>query len=474
MNVGSDSETVARRPRVLLVAYGCHPELGSEAGVGWHNAIETAKRFDTWVMTEENWCGPAIRRYLEQHGPIPGLNFVFVRKGSLASILHHLPGLYYVSYNFWQRRAFGVAKRLHNEIGFDLVHQVTFCGYREPGYWRKLGVPFVWGPVGGTQNYPWRFLGEAGVYGALKEGTRGILNKAQLAFSRRVRRAAKQSAAILVANSTGYRDFVRVHGVSPILLLETGLPRVANAPRARRDLTKPLRILWSGNLQPHKALSLLIKALAQLPPHVAYELRVLGDGRLRPDLERLARRCGVAKRITWFGRLPYAQALQQYSWADLFVFTSLRDTSGNAALEALGSGVPVICLAHQGIGDVVTPESGIRIPVTMPRDVIEELATAIHRLAEDPIELQHLSRGALDRAREYLWSRHGERVAAIYRQVLSGSARGLPFDSSTDAPAAASGKGRGTSVLRRSQIAATAVMAHVADMLVSPDYPPWA
>src|SRR5262245_29817929 len=115
MNVGPDIETVERRPRVLLVAYACHPDLGSEAGVGWHNAIETAKRFDTWVITEEKWCGAAIRRYVKKHGPVPGLNFVFVHKGSIASMMQRAPGLYYDSYNFWQRRAFAVAKRLHYE-----------------------------------------------------------------------------------------------------------------------------------------------------------------------------------------------------------------------------------------------------------------------------------------------------------------------------------------------------------------------
>ncbi len=76
----------------------------------------------------------------------------------------------------WHRRAYRFALELSGEIQFDLVHQSTMCGFREPGRLWKLDAPFIWGPVGGTQNYPWRFLPQAGFTGALKEGARNIVN----------------------------------------------------------------------------------------------------------------------------------------------------------------------------------------------------------------------------------------------------------------------------------------------------------
>src|SRR4029079_11273036 len=108
--------------------------------------------------------------------------------------------LKYIVYRRWLRRAFGVAKRLHAEIGFDIAHPVTFNGYREPSYLYRLGIPFVWGPVGGAQNYPWRFLPGAGVAGALSEATRSALNTLQLHSSTRIRTAAQSASAIFTAN----------------------------------------------------------------------------------------------------------------------------------------------------------------------------------------------------------------------------------------------------------------------------------
>lgn len=409
-----------RRPRVLLLAYACVPGTGSEGGVGWNRAIESARQFDTWVICEENWCGPAIRRHVEAHGAVPGLTVVFVPKSAIARVIAAVPGLYYVSYNLWQRLAYRTARRLHAEQRFDLVHQVTYCGYREPGYLWRLDVPFVWGPVGGTQNYPWRFLAQAGLRGAARESLRNVLNVLQLRFSRRVRRAAGRAAAFLTANSTNQRDFATLLGSTPILMLETGLSTVQRVPRTGRPDAAALRILWSGNLAPHKALQLLLKALAALPADLPRELRIVGDGSMRRSWQRLARRLGVDPQIRWMGRLPHADALRQYEWADVFVFTSLRDTSGNALLEALGAGVPVICLDHQGAGDIVTHDCGIKIAVSSPRQVITDLASAIRRLAIDVGARERLARGALERARRYLWTTQADDMAAVYRRVMAG------------------------------------------------------
>lgn len=122
--------------------------------------------------------------------------------------------------------------------------------------------------------------------------------------------------------------------------------------------------------------------------------------------------------MTWMGWLPFRDALEEYTRADALAFTSLRDTSGNVVLEALANGVPVVCLDHQGVGDMVTPECGIKVPVTNPREVIAGLSSAIERLACDPSLRARLSRGALERAEEYLWKRQGERMAAVYAEAL--------------------------------------------------------
>lgn len=411
------------RKRVLLLAYACSPYGGSELAVGWGRAVETAKYFDTWVICGKREFEVDIRHFLKANGELPGLHFCFIPRTRFEKWLWKIPMVSYVGYHMWHKRAFRTAAALHRLYRFDVVHQVNWIGFREPGYLWKLGVPFVWGPVGGTQNFPWRFLMKSGLTGAIKEGTRTILNWLQFRFSWRVREAAKAAAILLTSNSTGLRDFRRIHNVEPRLLLETGVTTTQETSSINCDLHGSLKILWSGEFKYHKAFQLLLYALSEMPPKYAYKLRVLGRGPLEHKWRDLSRQLGVEPFCEWLGWLPHEDAMKEYQWADVFIFTSLRDTSGNVVLEALSRGVPVICFDHQGAGDIVTDGCGIKIPVTTPNRAITGFTHAIETLIDDRAILKQLSRGATERAKYYLWSYNGAQLARMYEQMLAPASR---------------------------------------------------
>jgi glycosyltransferase involved in cell wall biosynthesis len=253
--------------------------------------------------------------------------------------------------------------------------------------------------VGGTQNYPWRFLSLAGLWGGGKELLRNVLNLLQLHFSPWVRRAARRATVLLAANSQGQRDLARISRRSVQLLLDTGVEEAAKEV--------PL-------------LPLLLNALAGLPQEL-FSLTILGAGPEERRWRRLARRRGLENRLHWAGWVSREEARRWYDWAHLFVFTSLRDTSGNVVLEALARGVPVLCLDHQGAGDMVTSECGVKIPVTTPARVMTTMRRVLLEFSGSPDRLAVLSRGALARAAELSWERQGERMAAVYAAVLQDS-----------------------------------------------------
>ncbi|MDZ7618818.1 MAG: hypothetical protein U1E05_17570, partial [Patescibacteria group bacterium] len=263
------------------------PDRGSEEGVGWNRAVEAAKQFDTWVVCCKQLCAEGIRTHMSQHGSIPGLRFVFLPSSRRERWLARIPGLRYLAYNLWNQRAGRLAERLHRRRQFSLLHHLNYCGFREPGYLWKIDAPFVWGPLGGAQNYPWRFLPKAGLAVAVREGARSLVNELQLRYSRRVRLAAKRASLLMAATTTNHRALVRAHRVEPVLFIEGGVqqrPRTAS-PRSNDGV---LRILWCGNLEPWKALHLLIEALAQIPADLPWRLRVVGAGSFAARSRRLA------------------------------------------------------------------------------------------------------------------------------------------------------------------------------------------
>ncbi len=412
------------------MAYECSPYRGSEWAAGWGRVLGAAKVAETHVVTSEANFAALERARTE--GLLPANVFFYTPApdAKLRSLDRNraLFAYNYTAYHYWQLLAFKLVRELHDREHFDLVHQVSVCTFREPGYGWKLPVPFVWGPVGGTQNFPARFLPMLPPAEAVKEGIRSFANWFALRKPR-VREAARHASVLIGSNSTNVCDMGEAFGRDVERLLETGLYSVREPDRSRFEARiaagraerspGPLRMLWSGELQTRKALPVLLRALARVGPQTSWQLEVVGDGPMRARWAAEAERLGLADRVHFLGRLPFEEAVEKMNSAELFCFTSLRDTSGNVVLEALAAGVPVLCFDHQGGGDMVTEYSGIKLPVASPQKSYADWAQAIETLARDHRKLFALSRGATIQARKFLWSRNHDRVNEVYEQLVN-------------------------------------------------------
>ena len=113
-------------------------------------------------------------------------------------------------------------------------------------------------------------------------------------------------------------------------------------------------------------------------------LTIVGGGPEEKPLKRLIQSLAVEKSVTWQGRVPKAQITDFMSQHDAFVFTSLRDTSGNVVLEAMAVGLPVISFHHHGVAEITTEETALRVPITSRRGTVVALSMAILTLAQLP------------------------------------------------------------------------------------------
>ncbi|TWT36354.1 D-inositol 3-phosphate glycosyltransferase [Posidoniimonas corsicana] len=420
---GQDKAAViAERPRVLAIAYACHPTESAESRVGWARALMASQRHDVTVMCHSDLDADELQRLAVEDGADPSIRFQNVPHCVIGMSCRSHDLLYCVGYRMWHRRVAKLAAELHAARPFDVVHQVNFCGFREPGYGWRVGAPFVWGPLGGTQNFPLRFLSVLDPYNAVREAGRNVVNWLQLRFSPRLRRVARRSACVMSATRLAQRDLERSWGLDTAVELEAGLSYPPAPLRSKRDPSRPLRILWTGRLRAWKGLPLLLHALAKTPPNVRCEVRVLGEGAGQAGLVRLAKRLGVDDRIEWVGWGPYPDTLPHYRWADVFAFTSLRDTSGAGLLEALAAGLPIVGIDHQGAADIMSDECAVRLPPSNPREVIAGFSDAITRLAGDGELLLRLSHGATRRADDFAWDARGAVLDRVYQSAMAPAA----------------------------------------------------
>lgn len=102
----------------------------------------------------------------------------------------------------------------------------------------------------------------------------------------------------------------------------------------------PPLVLAAGRLTPQKDFATLIHAFKKLLKKRACNLIILGEGELRPDLEKLIKDLGLEENVQLPGFVdnPYAWM----SKADLFVLSSISEGFGNVIVEAMACGTPVV------------------------------------------------------------------------------------------------------------------------------------
>jgi glycosyltransferase involved in cell wall biosynthesis len=329
-----------------------------------------------------------------------------------------------LAYSNWLDHALQVAAAETATGNYDLVHLITYVGWRFCGKFYQLDLPFVWGPVGGLMNTPWRLMPALGFKGATYYAGRNAVNSLQIALLPGPRRALRKAGGAVIAATSEIQRALSTHfGSASRVICEVGLPDAEKAEPRLRASNEALRICWSGPHVPGKALHLLLKAAALLPKGSNFSIEILGDGPFKKSWQALAQRLGVSDKCNWHGRLPRSAALEVMRTCHVFAITSLKELTSTVAVEAISLGLPVVTLNHCGMADMVTEACGLKIDVISVDQIIQDFSLALTRLLKDEALRRSLSQGALARSQDYSWDRKVAVLNEIYALALSGSSR---------------------------------------------------
>lgn len=177
-------------------------------------------------------------------------------------------------------------------------------------------------------------------------------------------------------------------GLNLSILARVPLPNGSSAP---------IRIGMVGRLVPVKNPRLFLEALHRLARHLPPSSvvgRVVGDGPLRPELERQARRLGLDGLVQFTGWQQ--QIAPVYEGLDIVCLTSLNEGTPVALIEAMAAGRPVVSTEVGGVRDLLR-EPGEAAPdaigpgrfhltrrgILVRSGDAEGLAAALERLAQD-------------------------------------------------------------------------------------------
>ena len=214
-----------------------------------------------------------------------------------------------------------------------------------------------------------------------------------------------------VAVSDGTRDDLAERGLDPerISVVRNGLETELLRPASRRYPEPTL--VYLGRLKRYKGIDLMLRAAARLRSQgVRVRVVVAGKGDARPDLEKLARRLGLADSVHFAGFVSETDKRELLSRAWAHVLTSPKEGWGIVSMEASACGTPTVASDSPGLRETVRHgETGFLVP----HGDIDALARAIG-LAIDPARRDRLGGAARRMAERFSW----EGVADAFEELL--------------------------------------------------------
>ena len=178
--------------------------------------------------------------------------------------------------------------------------------------------------------------------------------------------------------------------------IELTQPQFLSRHDARKELNLPDDVFvfgTLGRLEPAKDQKTLIEAYSIIQPRCENSrLILLGDGKLRKELEQLAKKRNIAEHVIFYGFIPGGYRLLKA--LDIFVLPSIKEAFGRVLIEAMVAQVPVIGARTNGIPEVIG-DAGMMVEPGKP-DLLAEAMLWTYHLTPEQIEtwqenmLQHV------------------------------------------------------------------------------------
>lgn len=411
---------------VLINAYACSPNMGSEPGMGWNWICSIARHCEVHVITESEF-----RNDIEQ--AVECLTFKNNLHFHYNPVSEHVRQMcwnqgdwrFYWYYWLWQRKTAEITRRICKTQKIDILHQLNMVGFREPGCLLKISkefnIPLVWGPIGGIKLFPMAYA--SGIRMKSFQGLKNTLNILQLILYPRVRRMMKHADVLISAIPDSQQAIKKYYGRNSILIPETGCHIINDNDAANishRFFNKEFNVIWVGKFDFRKRLDIAIHSIAQTG-NSNIRLQIYGNGNEQQTAEAkaLIKQLKIEDQVHLMGSVPTKDIHVAMRHADLFLFTSVSEDTSTVVLEAISNHLPVLCFNSCGMAAVIDDSVGWKVDLSTPKQSVKDFANRLNYLYNNRNELLNRSRNCAEKAASLSWNSKGEQLMAIYKDIIS-------------------------------------------------------
>lgn len=410
---------------ILINAYACSPNMGSEPGMAWNWCVNLAKDCELHIITEGEFKDK-IEAVLPTLPQGKNMHFYYnpVSDEIRKMCWNQGDWRFYKYYREWQWKTYTMAKEIIRQHHIDIVHQLNMIGFREPGYlWKIEDKPFVWGPIGGLKQFPSSYLEGAGIKMKLFNRVKNIINIYQIKHDKRVDQALKKADLLISSIPDSYNVIKKYKGLNSIIIPETGCFIDDNSIKRNKEekVDDDFRLLWVGKFDFRKQLNIALATMSKLKDKSNIKLIICGSG--SDDqisyYKQMAINLGIDDNVVWKGNIENSKVKEEMHKSDIFFFTSVSEDTSTVVLEAVSCGLPVLCFDTCGMGYVINESVGQKVPLTNPRQSADDFAEKINYLYNNREYLQKLSDGCKQRQKELSWNNKAKQMVELYNKVIN-------------------------------------------------------
>ncbi len=195
------------------------------------------------------------------------------------------------------------------------------------------------------------------------------------------------------------------------------IERFEGPPKRRIDLEHPI-VITVSRLVHKNGVDTLIRAIDEVRRSIpGVHCHILGDGPKRRELETLSHSLGLSEYIRFFGNIPNTDISKYLRAADVFARPARSEGMGNAFVEAIAAGLPIVGTAVEGIPDIIEDgKTGLFTNVDDPSDCAKQI---LRLLGDQQLREQLVLHGREMVRERFSWDTIARAYASLFEVNLA-------------------------------------------------------
>ena len=221
----------------------------------------------------------------------------------------------------------------------------------------------------------------------------------------------------IIVQSPNIKNLIRKMTKSKIHVVPEGIEceKIRNTPL--QDLNKKSDIFIAVGLIRQKGIDILIKAIPTVRTSVPdLKVYIAGSGKEEKELKNMVKDLGLERHVKFLGYISDEEEINRYYKAcKLVVVPSRWDVDPFAPLNAAASGKPAIVSDMCNSSVIEDGKTGF----VFKSEDIEELSSKMVKLLTDDKLREKMGKAAMEKAKDYDWSKIVDRKVEIYKEVIA-------------------------------------------------------